>query len=524
MPDAVVIGAGPNGLVAANMLADAGWDVLVCEGADGPGGAVRSRPGPAPGWVYDTCSAFYPLAVASRPMRDLRLENYGLRWSHAPAVLAHPLPDGSCALLSRDVDATAENLERFAPGDGEAWRRLHALWGAVGDDLLDALFTPFPPVRAGARLAARLRPAGGLRLARHLLLPVRRLAAEWFRGDGAGLLLTGCALHTDLSPDATGGAAFGWLLAMLGQRSGFPVPVGGAGRLTAAMVRRLELRGGTVRCAATVERVVVRGGRAVAVRTAGGDEIPVRRAVLADVAAPALYGRLVGWEHLPARLRDDIRRFEWDHGTVKVDWALSRPVPWAAEQAARAGTVHVGAGLDDMTEYSAHLAMGRIPASPFVLLGQMTTADPERSPPGTEYVWGYTHVPRRIRGDAGGDGIAGRWDERERDAIADRLERRIERFAPGFRSLILSREVLTPPWFERYDPNLDAGALNGGTSAVHQQLMFRPVPGAGRPETPVSGLYLASASAHPGGGVHGACGANAARAALRRSWYGRRRG
>ncbi|MGH3319118.1 MAG: phytoene desaturase family protein [Streptosporangiaceae bacterium] len=519
MPDAIVIGAGPNGLVAANVLADAGWDVLVLEAGPEPGGSVHSAHDLGPDYVTDTCSAFYPLAVASRVMRVLELERYGLRWSHAPAVLAHPLPDGRCVLLSRDLDETAAALDRLAAGDGDAWRRLYGLWDRVGDDLLDALFTPFPPVVAGARLAAKVRAAGGLRLVRFALLPVRRLAEEEFRGSGS-LLFTGCALHTDLSPEAAGSSIYGWLLTMLGQRYGFPVPVGGAGQLAAALVRRLESRGGTLRCGTPVNRVVVRGGRAVAVRTRDGDEVPASRAVLADVAAPRLYGGLVGWEHLPPRMRDDMRRFQWDSGTVKVDWALSGPVPWAAPETGRAGTVHLAEGMDEMTQYCADIARGLVPARPFVLLGQMTTSDASRSPDGTEYVWAYTHVPRQVRGDAGDAGITGGWDQRDREAIAARLEAQIERYAPGFRGKITERRVTSPPELEEHNANLVGGAVNGGTTAVHQQLVFRPTPGLGRPETPIPGLYLASSSAHPGGGVHGACGSNAARAALQQRRVG----
>ncbi|MGC1735381.1 MAG: NAD(P)/FAD-dependent oxidoreductase, partial [Pseudonocardiaceae bacterium] len=261
--------------------------------------------------------------------------------------------------------------------------------------------------------------------------------------------------------------------------------------------------------------VVVRGGRAVGARTADGDEILASRAVLAAVPATCLYGGLVDWTRLPPRLRDDLRRFQWDYATVKLDWALRAPVPWAAAETAGAGTVHLSAGMDEMTEYTAHIAMGLVPAHPFLLAGQMTTADPRRSPAGTESLWAYTHVPRKVRGDAGGDGITAAWDERDRDAIASRIEAQIERFAPGFRDRIIARTVAAPPQIAEHNANLVGGAINGGTTALHQQLVFRPTPGLGRPETPVTGLYLASSSAHPGGAVHGACGANAARAALR---------
>ncbi|MEW2164473.1 NAD(P)/FAD-dependent oxidoreductase [Streptomyces sp. NPDC007084] len=516
MPDAVVIGAGPNGLVAANLLADAGWSVEVLEAQDELGGAVRHDRGVDPDFASDLFSAFYPLAAASPVLAGLHLEREGLRWSHAPKVLAHPLLDGRCAVLSRDLEETAASLETFAAGDGAAWKELRDIWETVRPGILEALFTPFPPVRAGARLALKVRAAGGLRLARTMLMPVRSLGEEEFRGEGGRLLLAGNALHADLAPEAAGSGGFGWLMSMLGQTYGFPVPVGGSGALTAALARRLARRGGTVRCGERVTEVVVRGGRAVGVRTAGGEAVRAAKAVLADVTAPALYGSLVAEEHLPGRLLADLKRFQWDFATFKVDWALNGPVPWTCAEAARAGTVHLAEGVDALTRFAAQIAMGRVPDEPFALFGQMTTADPSRSPRGTESAWAYTHVPHRVRGDAGGDGLTGSWDAREQEAMADRVEAQVERYAPGFRGLVRARRILAPPTLERMDANLHGGAINGGTTALHQQLVFRPTPGTGRPETPVPGLYLASASAHPGGGVHGAPGANAARAALRR--------
>ncbi|WP_020134628.1 phytoene desaturase family protein [Streptomyces sp. 351MFTsu5.1] len=516
MPDAVVIGAGPNGLVAANVLADAGWAVEVLEEQPEPGGAVRHDRGVDPAFVNDLFSSFYPLAAASPVLASLRLHEHGLRWSHARSVLAHPLTDGSCALLDRDLDTTAASLDAFAPGDGDGWRRLHDVWQRLRPDLLDALFTPFPPVHATGRLAWRLRAAGGLRMARTLVLPVRRMGEEEFRGQGGRLLLAGNALHADLAPESAGSGGFGWLMAMLGQTYGFPVPVGGSGALTEALTRRLETLGGRVRCGQRVAEVVVRGGRAVGVRTAAGDAVPARRAVLADVSVPALYGGLVDPEHLPAQLLDDLRRFQWDFATFKVDWALDGPVPWQAEAASRAGTVHLADGVDELTRFAAQIAMRQVPDRPFLLFGQMTTADTTRSPQGTESAWAYTHIPHEIAADAGDEGITGDWDTKDQELMADRMERQVERFAPGFRARIRARRVLAPPTLQALDANLSGGAINGGTTALHQQLVFRPVPGTGRPETPVPGLFLASSGAHPGGGVHGAPGANAARAALHR--------
>jgi phytoene dehydrogenase-like protein len=521
MPDAVVIGAGPNGLVAANVLADAGWSVEVLETQQEPGGALRSDRGVHPDYISDLFSAFYPLAAASPVIAALDLGREGLRWSHAPRVLAHPLSDGRCAVLERDRDTTEAGLETFAAGDGEAWERLCGLWDRVDDALLGALFTPFPPLRAGARLAARLRGAGGLRLARTMLLPVRRLGEEEFRGEGGRLLLAGNALHADLAPEAAGSGGFGWLMSMLGQTYGFPVPVGGSGQLAVALVRRLEQRGGTVRCGQRAAEVVVRGGRAVGVRTAAGEGIPARKAVLADVSAPDLYTHLIDARHVPERVFDDLRRFQWDFATFKVDWVMDRPVPWTAKEATTAGTVHVSDGLDELTRFAALISMGQVPDRPFALMGQMTTADGTRSPAGTESAWAYTHVPHHVKGDAGPDRLTGVWDKREQEAMADRIEAQVERHAPGFRDRVRARRILAPPTLEAMDANLRSGAINGGTTSLHQQFVFRPIPGTGRPETPVPSLYLASASAHPGGGVHGAPGANAARAALRAHRTGR---
>lgn len=503
--DALVVGAGQNGLVAANLLADAGWDVLVLEAADSPGGAVRSAELAAPGFLADRCSAFYPLGAASPVLRRLRLAEFGLRWRHAPAVLAHPLPDGRAAVLSRDPAQTAASLEQFAPGDGERWRRAYREWEAVAQPLLAGLFTPFPPVRPAAGLLRRLGPGGALRLARRAALPARTLAAELFAGAGGRALLAGCALHTDLTLEQAGGGLYGWLLAMLGQQVGFPVPDGGAQRITDALVARLRARGGQVVCGVPVERIAIAGGRALGVRSAGGQWWRARRAVLADLPAPVLYQDLVGRSRLPARLVDDLTRFEWGHATVKVDWALAGPVPWRNPALAGAGTVHLGGDVAAMSRYASAVARDEVPFDPFLLIGQMTTADPSRSPAGTETLWGYTHLPHRPE-----------WSPAELARQVVRIEQTLERYAPGFGELVRGRHVAGPAELAAENRSLVGGALGGGTGAPHQQLVLRPVPGLGRADTPIDRLYLASSSAHPGPGVHGGPGANAARAALAR--------
>ncbi|MBB4909699.1 phytoene desaturase family protein [Actinophytocola algeriensis] len=503
--DAVVVGAGHNGLVAANMLADAGWRVLVCEATDAPGGAVASAELTAPGYISDLCSAFYPLAATSPALLRLGLEEHGLRWRHAPSVLAHVFPDGRNVVLSRDLEETAKAVGEFAAADADAWHAEFAYWQRIRDDVLDAILSPFPPVRAGARLARRLGPAEMLRFARRAVMPVRTMTRERFAGDGARALFAGSAMHTDLGPDQAGSGIFGWLLTMLGQEVGFPVPEGGAGQITAALVRRLSTRDARVDCGRPVTSLVVGNGEVLGVWDAEGQVVRARRAVLADVPAPVLYRDLVGESHLPARLVADLDSFHWDDATIKVDWALSGPVPWSAPAVRGAGTVHMGADLDGLAGVANDLACGRVPRDPFLLLGQMTTADPSRSPAGTESVWAYTHVPRGER-----------WSPSRLKRRADRIEQVIEDQAPGFRSLIAGRAIAGPAELAEHNPSLVEGAINAGTSAIHQQLVFRPVPGLGRADTVIDRLFLAGASAHPGGGVHGAAGANAAKAALAR--------
>jgi phytoene dehydrogenase-like protein len=511
--EVVVIGSGPNGLVAANLLADHGLSVLVLEAQPEPGGAVRSAQATLPGFEHDLFSAFHPFAVASPVIRALALEEHGLRWRRAPLVAAHPSDEGPAALLSTDVDATAASLDAFAPGDGGAWRELYALWQRFEEPFMDAFTTPFPPVRPGARLAAALGPRGALQVARTALLPVRRLAEEHFRGAGGALLLAGNALHADLTPESAAGGAFGWILTALGQHHGFPTPEGGAGRLTDALVRRLRANGGELRCSARVVEVAIRRRRAVGVRLAGGEAIAAPRGVVADTGAPALYLDLVGAEHLPRGVVAALRRFQYDNSTVKVDWALRAPIPWSDPDVRRAGTVHVGPSMDLLTASTTDVERQVVPARPFLVLGQYAATDPSRAPAGAETAWAYTHVPQHTRADARGE-LAGRWDAAELDRFAERIEGEIERLAPGFRDLVLARHIAGPHELERANANLVGGALNGGTAKIHQQAVFRPIPGLGRSETPIRGLYLGSASAHPGGGVHGAPGANAARALL----------
>ncbi len=501
--DAAVVGGGHHGLVAATVLADAGWDVVLLEARDRVGGAIRSER-LHPGFVTDLFSAFYPLAAASPVLRALELDRHGLAWSHAPSVLAHPLsPTGPAAVLHRDPEATAAALDALHPGDGDAWLRLCGQWRALEEPLLSSLATVFPPVRGPLAVLRRTGSADALRLLRFLLLPAKRMGEELFGGEAARLLLMGNTAHADIPVTAPGSGVFGWLLAMLGQHHGFPTPAGGTSALADALARRAEAAGVQIRTGEPVTQVLVRGGRAVGVESAAGTLVRARRAVLADVDAPALYTRLLPPDAVPARLLSDLRHFVRDTPVVKVNWALDGPIPWRCPQVGGAGTVHVGATADGLVRWYADLETGTPPRNPFLLVGQMTTADPARSGPGTESAWAYTHLPRGVTDD----GVA--------EALARRADAVLETYAPGFGERVRHRAVQRPTDLAAADPSLAGGTINGGTAQLFQQLVFRPTPGLGRPETPVRDLYLASAAAHPGGGVHGFCGYLAARAALR---------
>jgi len=512
--DAVVIGAGPNGLVAANLLAERGWEVVILEAEAEPGGAVRDAE-MAPGCRYDLFSGFYPLGAASPALQRLELERWGVQWRHAPLVIGHPFPDGRSAVLSRTPEVTCESLESFGAGQGERWMSLFDKWQRVKEPMLASLLgAPLPPVAGPIRLARSTGFGELASFARFAMLPLRRMCDEDGLLDGASMLLAGNALHSDLTPDLPLSGFFGWLLSMLGQDVGFPVPQGGAGELTAALVRRFESFGGTLVCNARVARIEIEGGRASAVVTEGGDRYGARRAVVADVVAPTLYRDLVGVDHLPSRVLRDLDHFQLDNSTFKVDWLLDRRPPWQDARIADVATVHLADSLSELSHTGLQLAEQVIPERPFVVVGQSTVADPTRTPDDRHLAWAYTHVPQQVRGDAGGGDLTGSWTEGECEVMAARIEARIEAHAPGFRSTIQTRRILSPHGLALRDSNLVGGALNGGTAALHQQLVFRPTPGLGRPQTPVRGLFLASASAHPGGGVHGACGANAARAVL----------
>jgi phytoene dehydrogenase-like protein len=500
--DAVVVGGGPNGLVAAITLADAGWDVVLVEARDKVGGAVSSVE--RDGWVMDEFSACYPLAVASPVMGRLGLEDYGLEWCRTDVVVTHAgSPDDPFgATIHADVHDTAAALAEERREDGAAWLRLVEQWHHVKAPFLDALLTRWPPVEAGSRLARSVGAADMPGLTRFFLLPATRMAEECFVGQRGRMVLLGNAMHADIPPEAPGSGLFGWLMSMLAQDVGFPSPRGGAGMLATALAARARAAGVEIRTGDRVDRIDLVNSRATIVWTVGGAVTRARRAVVADTSAPMLYEELLSEHAVPPRLRHALRDFAWDLPTVKINYRLRETPPWTAADARRAAVVHVGADGHGIVRWAADLATRTVPERPFALVGQMSTADPSRSPAGTEALWLYTHLPRGVTDDASAD------------VLVERSEEMLDRYAPGWQDLVIDRWVQRPSDLHAANANLVGGAVNGGTAQLFQQLFFRPVTGLGGPRTPIDGLYLGSAAIHPGGGVHGACGYLAARQAL----------
>ncbi len=464
--DAVVVGAGPNGLAAAISLARAGRSVRVLEAGPTPGGGARSAELTLPGFVHDVCSAIHPLAAASPFFRQLPLDAHGLEWVQPDAPLAHPLENGTAAILEREIEATAQGLgpdaERYV-----TWMRPMV---RAFDDVMAQLGDPLRVPRRPIRLARF-----GLRAMR----PARSLAEGAFHGPLARALFAGSAAHSFSALERPFTSAFGILLLASGHAVGWPFPRGGTQKLVDALVSYLHALGGEVVTGHRVHNV---------------DELPRSRAVLLDVT-PSQLVKLAG-HRLPPEYVQKLRRFRYGPGVFKVDWALSGPIPWQAPGCARAGTVHLGGTLEEISASEAAIARGEAPERPYVLLAQHTLFDDSRAPSGQHTGWAYCHVPNGSTVD-----------------MTERIEAQVERYAPGFRARILARHTRSPEQYEAYNANNIGGDISGG-SLEGMQLLARPVARLVPYATPDPRLYICSSSTPPGPGVHGLCGFLAARALL----------
>ena len=497
----VVIGAGPNGLVAAIRLAEARRPVTVLEAAEHPGGAVRTEPLTLPGFHHDTFSSVYPAGAASPVFASMPLTRHGLRWIHPEACVAHPLPRGRAVALYRDVERTAASLDSVKSGDGARWRAFVEPMIDGFEAIRSTMLAGFPPLAGAWHVLTALGPAGATRFG--LLVPAsaRALGTRLFAGTGSRAWLYGSAAHGDLPPAASGSAIAAVYLNLMGHVVGWPSPEGGAQRLTDALVAYLRELGGEIRTSAPVERVHASGGRVSGSRdrrrrTRGSGHR--HRGRHATRAARA------GRRRPPHGLCSTASPLPLRAGNAEGRLGARRADPLGSYRPRSAGTVHLSGDEDELLATLAE-TQNRLPSRPFMLLGQQSLADPTRAPDGKHTAWAYTRGPRTGVG----------WPQ-ELDRHVARMEAQVERFAPGFRDLILARHVMGPAELERRNPNLVGGDVGGGSFRL-RQLIFRPVPGLSPYRTPIAGLYLGSAATFPGGAVHGVPGDAAARAALAHS-------
>jgi phytoene dehydrogenase-like protein len=464
--DAIVVGAGPNGLSAAIELARNGGKVLVIEANQTLGGGVRSGELTLPGFIHDICSTAYPLVVGSPFISSLPLDKFGLEWVYPDLPMAHPFDDGTAAEMHTSLERTANRLGVDSENYRELFGPLVEHADEIAPDLLAPLHFPRHPVKL-ARFGLRA------------LQPATFLTRRMFKTEQARALFAGIAAHSFLNLDRLLTSAIGMVLGTYGHRHNWPFVKGGSQKLTDAMVAYFESLGGEIRTGWRVRSL---------------DELPTSRTVLLNVTPKQVLS--MAGDRLPSGYRRTLQRYRYNPGVFKVDWAVSEPIPWTAEAARRAGTVHLGGTMREIAISENLTNRGLHPERPFVLLAQQSLFDPTRAPDGKHTIWGYCHVPRESTVD-----------------MTERIEQQIERFAPGFRETILARSVRFTHDLEAENPNCFGGEINGGVQDIWQHF-FRPAPRWSPHRIPAEGLYICSASSPPGGGVHGMSGYHAARAAL----------
>ena len=466
--DAIVVGAGPNGLAAAIELARAGRSVRIYEAADEVGGGTRSAELTLPGFVHDPCASVHPLGIASPFLRSMDLARHGLEWVQPEAPVAHALAPGRSVVLERDLGSVDEALG----ADADAWRRLYSPLVREWERLMPALLAPIVRPPSHPILMARFGlPA---------MLPATALSRLAFREPAARALFSGMAAHSMLRLRQPLSASFGLVLGLLAHAVGWPLACGGSGAIASAL--EAEARG------LGVEIVTSHRVDALA-------DLPPARAVVLDLTPRQVLA--IAGDRLPSGYRRQLEGYRYGPGVFKVDWALDGPIPWRDPQTLRAGTVHLGGSMREVASSEDAVGQGQIAERPFVLLVQPTIADPSRAPAGKHVAWAYCHVPNGSTSD-----------------MTSAIEARVERFAPGFRDLVLARATKDAPAMEAYDANYVGGDINGGIGDW-RQLLFRPVVRWNPYASPDGGLFLGSSSTPPGGGVHGMSGMFAAREAER---------
>lgn len=468
--DAIIIGSGPNGLAAGITLAREGLRVLILEARDTPGGGMRTAELTLPGFLHDVCSAVHPMAMLSPFLRSLPLAKFGLEWVHPDILLAHPLDGGRAAAMWRSVEETAAHLP---DGDGARWQSLMGPLVPGASGLFGDLLGPLP-----------LLPKHPFNLVRFGLSAMRSavgLASGKFRSQEAQALFAGNAAHSFLPLENCFTAAVGMALGLAGHAGGWPVARGGSGEITRALSRYFEALGGEIHCGVGVKDV---------------RDLPSASAILFDTGPRAAARIAEPW--LPQRYRRRLERYRYGPGIFKMDYALSGPVPWTNPLCAQAGTVHLGGTLAEIAAAERATWQGNGSGNPFILVSQQSICDPSRAPVGQHTLWAYAHVPSGSRSD-----------------FSDIITSQIERFAPGFRDVILATHAMNPGAVETYNANNIGGDVIGGVMDL-TQLFTRPVARWNPYTTPHSKIFHCSSSTPPGAGVHGMCGYHAARTVLRK--------
>ena len=470
MSDAIVVGAGPNGLAAAITLAEAGRSVQIIEANDQIGGGSRSAELTLPGYIHDVCSAIHPFGVASPVFRKMNLANHGLEWVFPPVELAHPFDDGSVAMLKRSIVETGESLG----ADADAWSKFMQPLADNAELIMDSLLNP---------LKAARRPIVMAGFGLHAIRSAKGVVNALFKEQHARGLFAGIAAHSFLRLDQMPSASLGVMLGFMAHVEGWPLARGGSQKIPDALAAHFRSLGGEIITGQPVKSI---------------DDLPPADAVLFDVTPRQLID--IAGHRFPDGYRRRLSRFRYGPGTFKMDFALDGPIPWTSPGCSQAGTVHLGGTFEEIADAEYNVLQGNHPDRPFVLVAQQSMFDDTRAPEGKHTVWAYCHVPNGSTVD-----------------MADQIERQIERFAPGFRDRILAKSIMAPAKLERYNANYVGGDITGGFLDL-RQLFTRPVVRIPPYTTPDKRIYICSSSTPPGGGVHGICGFHAARSALRRAW------